>query len=763
MLICWALGSIIGATALNFLPFLPNIELVTILCLLYLISITFCWHFVNQSILGRLLILGLAIFLSLSWSTFCAYKKLSWNLPLSDQNRLIQIEGKVKGLCHTSATGKSFTLALEKYQGKKISGPIQVRLFWQDTTRSLHSGDRILCQAKLKRPWHLSNPGGMDQEKKYFVAGIRATGKVVNLIHHQAIKDYSLTRLRQHCQEKIYLVLKDKPFIGVIQALTLGITTMMTNEQWQVFQETGTAHVIAISGTHVGLVAIFFYQLMTKITSHFVRLTTYFPAKCYGAVFGMIAAILYSGLAGFSIPTQRACVMIVMAMMAILRRQSLLSWDLLALSWIGVYLLDPLAPLQKGFWLSFGCVAALIFGCRSFSHLTRVLRWWQPQWITFIAMLPLGGLFFQQIPVFACLANLFLLPIMSMIIIPLSLLGLISTVCLKLAHFSLTLVWPFLENIVHWPYHLWLLTKPPIIHLILALISVIILLAPKALPARYLAWIGFLPMFLYHGSELKNGECRFTLLDVGQGLAAVIQTQHHTVLYDAGPQYGKEEEAGSKVIRPFLRFSHIKKLDKVIISHSDLDHRAGLRGLKDFPIDDLITSEPLRLKEKARMCQANESWQWDGVTFTLLNPLSTQIKNRNNLSCVLKIATAAHSVLLTGDIEKAAEAKMVQYQPASLKSDILVVPHHGSLTSSTESFITQVAPQYALYPVGLDNHYGFPKQAVLQRYEAIGAKNLLVSLSGALIFELKTKGKLLSPIQWREKSQRFWNTVNSDK
>jgi competence protein ComEC len=211
------------------------------------------------------------------------------------------------------------------------------------------------------------------------------------------------------------------------------------------------------------------------------------------------------------------------------------------------------------------------------------------------------------------------------------------------------------------------------------------------------------------------------------------------------------------VIKPFLLSQHIKSLDKVVISHSDLDHRGGLIGLRQWPMGEVLCSEPDRLAIPAVHCVAGQSWEWDGVQFTMLGPQSQAVKKRNDRSCVLSIQAGKQSILLTGDIEQSAEKTLMNVFPNQLTTSILVVPHHGSLTSSSVDFVNRVAPQYALYPVGLGNQYGFPKSSIVKRYEEVGSKNLVVSETGALIFQLNGEDELTPPTRWRDTSRHYWH------
>ncbi|MFI4938128.1 MAG: DNA internalization-related competence protein ComEC/Rec2 [Candidatus Berkiellales bacterium] len=713
-----------------------------------------------------MLITLLAITIGFSWAFVVAKNKLSWQFTTSQWDRPIPLVGEVIGISQRFDQGMRFDLLLSKYDLKSLarSQAVKVRLFWSQPQK-LIAGDKIACLAQLKPPWHLANPGGFDQQKQFFIEGIKATGKVISIEQIIPAKHCYLNCLRQHLYQRMEDLVGKKPLLGVIQAMTLGINGNITKAQWQIFQATGTTHVVSISGSHIGLVAMLCFGLVTLIVKRFLWMTTLSTSNTMSAIVAIISAVIYSLLAGFSIPTKRSCVMILVAMLALLKRQPILTWETLAVSWFSIFIFDPLAPLQMGFWLSFGCVAALILGRSYYVGRSRFHQWLLPQWVVFIGLLPLCILFFQQIPIWSPLANLIALPIISFWVVPVSLLALLfipfsdfcATLCLQVAHSGLSILWQILEKIAMLPHSVYEQGAPSPWVLVLAFLSAVLLLIPSGIPGRQFAWLGFLPMIFFQPSALSPGEVKFTLLDVGQGLAAVVQTQKHVLLFDAGPQYGEGEDAGKRVIKPFLLSQHIKKLDKVIISHGDLDHRAGLNGLRQWPIDAIITSEAVRLTMPSQPCVAGQSWEWDGVHFTFLNPPSTGVKKRNDLSCVLKIANEAHSILLTGDIEYSAEQKILKHFPIFLKSTILVVPHHGSLTSSSLDFVTQVAPLYALFPVGLANRYGFPKKEILKRYEAMGSQNLLVSETGALIFHLPARGSLPAPIQWRGAHKRYWH------
>ncbi|MBS0289446.1 MAG: DNA internalization-related competence protein ComEC/Rec2 [Proteobacteria bacterium] len=774
MLISIAIGTLLGTVGLNCFSTLPQLQNIVVL-ITSILGLAVLFLFVSKQKLILLSSMLFAICVGFCWAFYCAQQKM-WRLPQEDILKPITFCGTVTGVMRSFSNTLRFEVRLHRYQENTITQPIKVRLYVTDLL--LKDSDQICGIAQLKPNWHLSNPGSFDQEKQLFSEGIVATGKLLHVHEIKKSNKISIHRLREKLIDRMDEIIGDKPYLGVIQATTLGIYHKVTPLQWQLFQTTGTVHAIAISGMHISFVALLCGGWITLLVKRFPKLTNRMPAKYYGAIFGLIGAWIYAALAGFSIPTQRALMMIVVAGIALFKGQPLLSWHALALAWLGIFIVDPLAILQIGFWLSFGCVGALIYGASHLPEKPAWRKWILPQWIVFIGLLPWCLLFFHQIPLLSPIANIIVLPVIDLLIIPACLLGLILSCISKslagmvwsIAEYALECVGWILSQLSNMPFNMWQQGDVPWMYLLFGFFASLGLLAPKGILGKQWLWLGFLPMLFYQGKRPLHAEFYFTLLDVGQGLAAVIQTRHHTLLYDAGPEFGKNNDAGRSVIIPFFLTQHIKRLDKVVISHGDLDHRGGLRSLDKWPIEDILSSETHRLSRSSRRCIGGEQWEWDGVTFLILNPLdevkehayqhqeaSAVYKKRNNISCVLKVTTGDQSVLLTGDIEKGAESLLLKRSKADLKSTVLVVPHHGSLTSSSEEFIKAVSPKYALFPVGMNNRYGFPKQTILARYQAMGVKNLIVSQTGALMFQLNKTNELTPPVRWRDTVRRYWH------
>jgi len=411
-----------------------------------------------------------------------------------------------------------------------------------------------------------------------------------------------------------------------------------------------------------------------------------------------------------------------------------------------VLLWDPFVILGVGFWLSFWAVGCLLYAFSGRTQLPRPWNWLKPQFVIMFGLMPLTLLFFQQSSIVAPLANLIAIPWVGFFVVPFCLLGLTD-----IATYSLGILWPFLEYLHTFPIYEWI---PPqrylILRLFLAVIGFLWMFAPRGFPSRWLGLCGFLPLFIYHIPVVPYGQAKFDLLDVGQGLSAVVRTSNHTLVYDLGnPGLGK------MVVAPFLRKHGVNYIDLLMISHADRDHVGGLESL----LDTMVVKEFISSSENSlfpgKLCIAGQAWDWDGVEFKVLHPSRDFIsKNKNDQSCVLLIQAGEHRALLTGDIQKKGEYSLLTSQGDQLSADILLMPHHGSKTSSTAEFLEAVNPRLSFIPVGYNNPYGHPKVQVLERYWERDIELYRTDADGAISVVL---GKDLHPKLYRKHGiQGFW-------
>lgn len=629
------------------------------------------------------------------------------------------------------------------------------------------AGEHWQLNLKLKPPSGLMNPGGFDYEKSLFRKAISATAYVRKSHLNQRLAPaavYDYQHWRQNLADQLQQQLDQLPSLPLILGLTLGDRSLMRAAQWQTLQRTGTSHLLAISGLHIGLAAMTLFLLWQRLWRLFPGLLLTLPARQSAALVAFGGACLYALLAGLSIPTQRALIMTGTVLAGIALRRRFFIQDLLAVSVLLILLIDPFAALSAGFYLSFFAVILILIavGQRFPSH-----RWhWLKihLWIC-IGMIPLSLMFFGETSLIAPVANIIAIPVIGFIIVPMLLLAIIclsfsNSLALwlfKLADLLLNYLWYGLDWLATHNPLLWQQATLPNWMLLLSLIALVILLLPRGLPGRWLATFALLPLLFYQVNRPATGEMRFTVLDVGQGLSAVVETKHHTLVFDTGRYYSPQFDMGSAVILPYLKSRGIQRVDTVIISHSDLDHRGGLHSLAAvMPIDQLLSSAPEAIRG-ASPCLSGQHWQWNEVRFEILNPAATSTASDNNRSCVLKVSSQHFSVLLTGDIEKQAEKALVERYAQRLSADILSVPHHGSRTSSTQDFINTVSPQIASFSVGLNNPYHFPAKSVLKRYLNNNITLTRTDLDGAQIFSWD-KNTGIVVIKWREQGQSLWTS-----
>ncbi|NJD05723.1 MAG: DNA internalization-related competence protein ComEC/Rec2 [Methylococcaceae bacterium] len=751
-----ALAVIIGLVAATLLPALPSPAAVAgagaIGLLLWLLK---------QRLAGWTL-------LALAWSLSQAHWRLHQNLPPAWEQQDIRLEGTIADIPQPRDENLRFDLKLERLiEPPNAQVPPLIRLSWYRIDRSPKAGEHWQLTVRLKRPHGYFNPGGLDYEQWLFLQGIRATGYVREDADNRLIgsppSPWNPQTWRQRVFDRLTSALSGHPLAGIVIALTMGEESAIAPDQWEVLRRTGTTHLIAVSGSHIGLIAGLVYFATRRLAA--LLPAQRLPPPDVAALASLAAAILYSALAGFSVPTQRALVMIAVVMIGSLGRRATRPMHSLLLASLAVSLYDPFCVLAPGFWLSFGAVAIILL---DLGYRLRAPGWWASlwriNWITAVGLAPLLLLFFQQVSLVSPIANLLGVPTLGLAGIPLCL---TATLLLFLApavgDWALTatgayleMVWRLLEVLAQLPLAQWEHPPPPAWALPLALLGTILLLAPRGIRGRWLGGVLWLPALTAVPQTPELGAFRLTLLDVGQGLAAVIQTRNHALVFDTGARFGPDFDLGSAVIAPFLHNRGIERLDTLVVSHGDNDHAGGAESvLKEFPPASIISSVAERYPE-ASSCRAGQSWTWDGVNFAMLGPLQPA-PNDNDNSCVLKVATGAACALLTGDIEKPAELQLVDRYGDGLHCQVVVAPHHGSNSSSSAEFLSRLRPSYGLIPAGYRNRWRFPHPEVVARYRAAGAEILTSAEAGAITVDVDPDGLISKPKIHRLEQGRFWN------
>lgn len=709
------------------------------------------------------------------WALFRAEFILSQGLEKGLEGQKFIIQGVVVSLPEIKQHSSRFIFDVDQIKdetGQSIQRPGRVRLSWYRTREKIAPGETWQFKVKLKRPYGFMNPGGFDYEYWLFHQNIRATGYIVKGAENQFLDKQthlSVNVFRYRLKQQIEPLLRKYASGGLITGLILGDRSGMQQHQWEVLRNTGTSHLLAISGLHIGFIFALVFFLTKHIVSMQTRLLLYFPASYPAMILGLVAALFYAALAGFSLPTQRALIMLFCAVSVNLAGKQLPFTSILAMAFLFVLILDPFSILTPGFYLSFMAVGIILYGMSHRMGLPGLWwRWGRVQTIVALGLFPLTVFWFQSIAWLSIPANLIAIPVVSIFIVPLSLLATVcsfistelSSMLFQFVDFIFQALWYFLQYLSQFNVVDWNGTTPGIPALVFALLGMAILFMPQGLPGRPLGLVCLLPLFFTQAERPRESEFWATFLDVGQGLSVFIETRNHSLLYDTGARFSPDFDLGQAVVVPFLLKNGISSLDRVIISHGDNDHVGGLDSVLDrIPVAELLASFNLQSRNiTASRCLAGQHWRWDGIEFEILHPgMDRDFSDENNASCVLKISEGQSSLLLTGDIEKKTEISLVQQIPNKLSSKVLLVPHHGSKTSSTSRFIDHVRPDIAVIASGYRNRFGLPKKVIMQRYRERGIDTFITAQSGAIRMLFDDMGVAVTEL--RETHRRFWHTI----
>ena len=451
---------------------------------------------------------------------------------------------------------------------------------------------------RLKRPHSTYNPHGFDFEAWALAENIRATGSIRNKSNYKKLDNfvfkpsYIVEHWRENIGNHISQALQNKPYSGVIRALVVGDDSQISQADWNVYLRTGVNHLMSISGLHITMLAGLAFSFIAFIWRRFPTLVMRMPTRKAATIAAVIAALIYASLAGWSVPTQRTIYMLITFALALLIGRNLAISRVLAMALLVVVLFDPWAVIAPGFWLSFGAVAIIAYVTVARLQLAH---WFKEaintQWAITLGLLPLLIYMFGQTSIISPIANAFAIPIISLVVVPLAILGglLHLDFILHAAHFVLEACMQGLSWLATFP--LWQQAAPPMWTVLIAIFGVLWMLLPRGFPQRWLGLIMLLPLFFVDSPKPEIGEMHVAVLDVGQGLAVTIQTANHALLYDAGPRYSAQSDAGSKIVVPFLRGQGVKKLDGFIVSHDDDDHRGGVASvLAQVPVGWVASS-----------------------------------------------------------------------------------------------------------------------------------------------------------------------------
>jgi competence protein ComEC len=738
--------------------------------------------------LRKLTLTALAFGIGFFWAAFCAHTRLADELASAWEGRDVRVIGVVARLPYVFERGVRFEFDVEQAWPEDARAPKRIVLTWYGAWRkappaadlpAVRAGERWEMTVRLRRPHGTANPHGFDYESWLMERGVRATGyvrpgestrRLTEFVPHPV---YAIERVRESTRARILDALPGAPYAGVVVALVMGDQRAIAQAQWTVFTRTGVNHLMSISGLHVTMIAALVFTLVNLLWRRSQRLTLWLPARHAATLAGLLAALSYAALAGFAVPAQRTVYMLCVVAAALWLKQLTAARTILTLALLVVTVLDPWAVMAPGFWLSFGAVAVILYVCVGPVRPPHwLIAWLRTQWAVTLGLVPLLLAMFQQVSLISPIANALAIPIVSLVVVPLALIGTVLPFDAVLALDHALVVWLMaaLTELADLPASVWQQHAPPLWAVVGALCGAAYMLLPRGWPGRWIGIAGFLPLFLAIPEGPANGAVRLAILDVGQGLAVVVRTREHALIYDAGPRYSADVDSGNRIVVPYLRATGIRYLDGVIVTHADNDHSGGAASvLSAVPVDWLLsslpaTSELQSMAPQSMPCYGGQHWVWNAVLFEIVHPrLESHSQDRlksNDRSCVLRITAGVTRILLTGDIEAKSERELLVREGERLRADILVAPHHGSTTSSTSEFLAAVSPRTTIFTVGYRNRFGHPRPAVLQRYQDIGSRILRSDHHGAVLIDID--GRATTITLQRDARRRYWHNVPRD-
>lgn len=653
---------------------------------------------------------------ALLWAYCHQLLQADFNMPAVKVIPQADVVGEVVSLPVTNAAKTQFQFLIGQLNQQPAKALVLLNCYQHCPVFAV--GQVWHLQVKLKKPDNLANPGGFDYVSWLHARHMNWTGYLnheAKLLHEP--QTTNLTLIRSKMADLLASHITNEEILGVVQALTLGVTSHIDKSMWDLFRRTGTTHLMVISGAHIGLVAGLSLWLIKWLWRWSASLCLYFPAVQAGSIGGLLAALIYSLLAGFGVPAQRSLIACVLLLLSHLFSQRFSGWQSWRYGVLLVLLYEPHAVTLPGLYLSFLAVATLIISSQRLSC-SGIKKTLGIQLACLLGLMPLTLYWFSYGAVDGLLANLLAIPLVGYVIVPLSLFTLPLLHIFPVTSLTLPVSWAVKLLL----FYLGWVDKAAVINLrfsltqinvvfalMLVMIILVVLPAKSLLPAALVLFLSCL--FPYYPLP-KVGQARIDILDVGQGLAVVVTTAHHNLIYDTGMKFYQGSDMGKLAVIPYLNARGIQRIDKIVISHPDLDHRGGLPSIEEaYEAGELIVDR-VAFYQRGQSCHNYPDWQWDGIQFHFFAVQQGAV-SKNNSSCVLRISNGLHSILLPGDVEKEAERYLVANYAQQLKSDVLVAAHHGSKTSSIPAFIEQVIPSYAIISAGFDNRYHFPHQQTL--------------------------------------------------
>lgn len=817
-MISFSVGFFLGILGTFQLETLPDVPLWWLVCFLGM-------HALGLVFFPKLRFV-FAVLLGSTWLMIDAHFSLAQRVPPAWENKVLSIEGYIRSLpqirqnSYDDGNYQTFDFTVTRlFHAEQVfwSSPTKIRLSWSNPP-SLEAGQQWQLQVRLKSPHGVANQHGFDWQRWLISQNIRATGKVNPNGYRRIALDLSLWQTlvyqfhkqvqmgRAYLGGQIQQQLAEHPQQAFIQALVIGNKTAINPAQWEILRDTGTMHLMVISGLHIGLAALFGMWLGRMIWWLCSPLLWSVPNIYFSVFFAALVALLYALLAGFSLPTQRALLMLGFFLWGVLRYKKQTVAYTLSVTALCLMILQPFALLSSSFYLTFFAVGVILYAMNGkpivfhaeqktplayalmklrqytnsplmWLHKYPVLldnpiahrlnaffsgTWLRVYWVMFIGFMPIVFIFFHQLPTLSFFLNLIAVPVVSLIVVPVALLGAgLFTISAEMAGDLLSFaadqldwLWAVLASNAQCPFAVWQHHFVPWYWSAVAFVGLLMLWLPRRFPLRWLGLVLLLPWLSFKLETPPPNSVWMDVLDVGQGLSILVRTQNHTLLYDTGKGNAEYSQAKQTVL-PLLQAKGVQKLDLLLISHGDNDHSGGVAHIRARYPDTPIISSVAERYSNAQACQL-QSWRWDGVLFELLHPTKDLDYMRNDSSCVLKISHPQGSLLLSADIEKPAEYFILQeHRDMDVSADVLVVPHHGSESSSSKKWVRRVNPHYAIFTAAYLNQWHFPHAITVERYQQQGATLLNTAISGQISVRIDDQG-VHPPILYREQERYFW-------
>ena len=682
--------------------------------------------------------------IAIVWSYF--HQLLIADYGLSNTNSLknVLIEGYLYSIPSKSVNKTQFQFLANRINNMPVK--VNILLSCYKNCPEVHAGENWRLRANIKKPINLANPGGFDYEGWLSSRHLNWVGTIKkNSFQRLNIKDKSfpLIKFRENLATNLKSIIKNEEILGVVEALTIGLTNHIDKKSWDLFRRTGTTHLIDISGEHIALITGISYWLIKLIWKNLKRLCLRYPSPKIASIGAILIATIYALVAGFAVPTQRSLITCCLIFSRAFLSQILSYWQAWRYALLAILIFEPHSVFMLGFYFSFIAVAILIL-INERIKTKGIKKMFYMQLACLFGIMPLSLYWFSYASINGLAANLIAIPLVSFIIVPLALIITFlspwviipgSVYILKWLILSLFSCLRFIDSFTILNINYTFISAYSPLGLIAALTIFTFLPLARLIPATLILLIASIfPKY----EKIIYGDAKINILDVGQGLAIIVRTAKHTLIYDTGIKFYQGSDMGNIAIIPFLKTLNIKYIDMVVISHHDLDHRGGLESIEsNYPVNQLIVDGPI-FYHRGTSCHNHQDWSWDEINFKFF-AITKKLPGNNNNSCILQISNKNNKILFSGDIEKIAEKYLVDNYKEQLRSTLMIIPHHGSKTSSSPTFINQVSPKIAIASYGFDNRYNFPHKEALQNYNLRNITIFNTLTSGMISIDLKPK------------------------